>query len=724
MILLLALFSGLLNLSAQVLYQKVVSVTLGDLYTTYILVTLLFICGAALGNLFSSKLRKHLPLLEVLTGIYNILLFFKNPPDTLLIASLLIPAFCLGAQLPLYSYYLRQIRYRWIYSLYHLGAMAGLLAFEVYFTHGLSIRTALAALGLAQISLGIALYIFAKKDRFHLTSNPQIHLKKFFAPGHRLSIFAVLAISTLSYYQIFWAVKTQTFLTEAFRLQATLITMAVFFWMSFAGAVEKWGKTVPRAALFIAWACALLIIQLCFPNLPVWLRDAMSGSLANYLALSFIQALFLTIPVLFSSLMFIRGAEVISEDMAIDESSSLLNIIASAGNTVGMLAAVLMSSQLWFNSYFATAIVAASACALIFAHFENRYFKTAITLVGVAILAFFAFKNRQADSLLGNRLSKEARAQSIPSTTTIHSEAFSSIAIHNTLSNIPPHEPVRMYYIDGHASHDLNLFTENLVGLIAAPYFPGTIDKSLVIGVGSGQTSWGVAAISTNTELVEISPAVRKTLNLFSFENNQLATRPGIQLHLQDGMNFLKACPTATYDLIVNTSTYPGNFNAGKLFTDEFLSLAVSCLKAEGVYQTYFDIASVIDIKQRAEFLAPLQKHFKHVDIVKIPYPIVIAYNTPRELRKTRISDLLKNKDLEFYQNTLVNKASFKEPCFPVYRDIPAAQEARMNTLDESILEANSISNMVQALNPHFLGVHLQDTTSDLKSSGCWQPEP
>ncbi|WP_413587370.1 hypothetical protein [Bdellovibrio sp. HCB274] len=721
MILLLVLLSGLLNLSAQILYQKVVSVTLGDLYTTFVLVTLIFIAGSGLGNLFSSRLRKYLPVMEILTGLFNLVLFFIIPPSNLLIASLLVPAFCLGVQLPLYSYYLRQVRFRWIYALYHLGALFGLLGFEIYFTQGLSIRAALAGLGLSQIILGSVLFQLSKTDLFHLEKNSTFHWKRFLNKKFLPSIAAVLAISTFSYYQIFWALKTQTFLTEAFRLQATLITMAVFFWMSVAGATERWGKTLNRSVIFLLWAASLLLIQLLFAALPVALRDAMTGTLTNYFALSFIQALFLSAPVYFSSLMFIRGAEEISTELPIDEASGYLNITASLGNILGMIIAVMMSSMLWQSPYFAAALIGAGACALIFSYFEKRHLKTISALGGLVVLAFFSFQTNQANSLLINRVSPDIRNAATMGWTEVHSEAFSSIAIHHTRSRGTEPQPVRMYYVDGHASHDLNLFTENLVGLLPAAYFPQTIPKSLVIGVGSGQTSWGVSAISDHTDLVEISPAVRDTLKLFNHENNGLESRAQTKLHLKDGMNFLRECKHGTYDLIVNTSTYPGNFNAGKLFTDEFMGLAKNCLKPDGVYQTYFDVASVLNLQQRAEFLAPIHKHFKHVDIIAIPYPIVMAYNTPKELRKISVTEILQDKDRKFNERYMSQKPVFQETCHKVYRNVPAVPGIRMNTLDQSILESNSIKNIVMALQPQFLGDHIQDITSDLASSGCWQ---
>jgi spermidine synthase len=728
MMLLLVLFSGLLNLSAQVLYQKVVSVTLGDLYATFMLVTLTFIAGSAIGNILSTRLRKYLPLLEMLTGFYNILLytilsgpFYQlNLPSHLVVLGLALPAFTLGTQLPLYSYYMRKIRFSGIYFLYHLGAILGLFLFEFYFTEGNSIRSALLNLGFAQIALGLILVFSAQDDRYHIQQAPAISWKNIFSKHSLLPTSVVFVVSSLSFYQIFWALKTQTFFTEAFRLQATTISMAVFAWMSLAGIGAKLTKRTSLYILIFLWAASLLVVQLLFSAIPIWITDQMNGELGNYFLLSFALALFLTAPVLFSSSIFIRGTEELHRHLPIDQASGYLNAVASVGNIAGMACATLMAAYFWNHQYFAAAAVFASATILVTANFERKYFHGAITILVLVSIAYFAFQKEQKNYLLVNRIPKDLRTSPPQEDVQVYSQAFSSIIIHTLAPKEGRPFYQRQYYVDGHRSHDMNLATENLVGLLAAKYFPTKINRSAVIGVGSGQTSWGVAAISDHTDLVEISPAVKDNLSVFKIENNDLAHRKNVQIHLQDGMNFLRKCPSNPYDLIVNTSTYPGNFNAAKLFTDEFLEIAKTCLRPEGVYQTYFDIASVTNLQQMAEFLAPIRRHFKYIDLILIPYPIVIAYNQDRTVRIGDISEYLNNIDREFYKQLVATKFFLREPCTAIYRNIPPLQSPRMNTLDQSILEANSIENIVKALNPQFLGDSLTNYLTVFDKTTCW----
>ncbi|UYL08360.1 hypothetical protein B9G69_015060 [Bdellovibrio sp. SKB1291214] len=698
---LVALASGLLNLSSQVLYQKIVSMTLGDLYITFLLVTLTFIFGTALGSLIGFKVRRLLPWVEILTGFYNLALFFLlstefykiQPPQFLVVIGLLVPAVSLGVQLPLYSYYLRRIRFNFIYGLYHGGAILGLLAFEVYFTQGLSVKYATLTLALGQISLGLILGFLLKHDIFQISQSPRGVWRTLFKRGIVEIPFSVFLISLLSSYQIFWALKTQIFLTEAFRLHATLISAAVFFWMTVAGLSEKYLHQISRSILYFAWGFIILITQIAFATWPSFVTDQFTGELPNYFIWSSVLALSLTLPVLISSLVFIKSTQELAHSIAIDQSSGYLNALACLGNILGMTAAALMAPLLWSNLYFASALALLIAGIVTLTYFNKRYSESSWGFGLLALLALIAFQQNPTDNLFKNRFEKKNRENPIHAQ--VYSEAFSTIAVLEDPFT-PNGKLSRHYIIDGHRSHDLERGTENLIGLFPRKYFPSTLNKSMVIGVGTGQTSWGVSAISEHTDLIEISPTVLDNLKLFKEYNNDLANRKNIAIHLTDGMTFLKNCPAHTYDLIVNTATYPGNFNAAKLYTTEFVELAARCLGDTGIYQTYFDDSTVQSWEQLANFLAPLQAHFKHIDIISGNYPIVMAYNTERSLSQGSWEEFLTELDLKFYKENLQSKIVFNLECNDIQRNIPIYPDGEMNTLDKSVLEATSIRNIIR----------------------------
>ena len=223
------------------------------------------------------------------------------------------------------------------------------------------------------------------------------------------------------------------------------------------------------------------------------------------------------------------------------------------------------------------------------------------------------------------------------------------------------------------------------------------------MGMGGGQAAWAVSAISQNTDMVEISPTVIDNLRILKEYNNNLGQRKDLNIFMRDGFSFVRDCTPSSYDLIFNTGTYPSNFNASKLYSEEFIGLAKKCLTPYGVFQTYFDFYTVISMEQFYEFLAPLAKHFKHIDIMLEPYPLVFAYDIPRQIQRLTDDDLLRAQDKAFYNKFKADKKLFQTDCQKFLRHAPRPNYTpRMNSLDQSYLEANSLKNMVKSFSNNF----------------------
>jgi hypothetical protein len=584
----LALVSGLINLSAQTVYQKIVSMAVGDLYTTFMAVLLTFIVGSAVGGYCGFYLRRFLPWIELFSGLYALFLFIPlsgpfyhvDIPLPWMILALLPPAFSLGTHVPLYSIYLHQRRFGFIYSLYHWGAILGLVAFEWYFVHAGSVKYALFFLGSCQTVLGIALVILARKNVFLL---PTIRATKNPLPlwlgNLRGSILSVLAASTLSFFHLFWSLKTQVALTEGFRMQATMVSAAVLFWMSSAGAISRFLPRWKRSWSFFFIAASVVLTQLTFPWIPVAITDLNNGSLSFYFAISLLLAIYLTIPVLFSSLVFVFETEKAHREMDIDQASGGLNLFASGGNILGFVLGASLAAFFWQTAYFAASFTAALVLFLILASQDKKLLRVqtlgaVAVLIGVSILAF---RYEQQSYLFVNRLRKSTREIQAITDVWIRSNALSAMALVTRkttvpLENLPPSLRAdagerRFYIVDGHLSHDIWAGAEYMSGISGAKFFSHPLKNSLVIGIGSGQAAWGVLAISEHTDMVEISPTVIENLDALKEYNENLLANPNKDIHLKDGFSFVRDCKPGTYDLILNTSTYPSNFNASKLYS-------------------------------------------------------------------------------------------------------------------------------------------------------------
>lgn len=704
-----ALLSGLVNLSSQVVFQKVVSMIVGDLYTTFIAVTLTFILGSAIGSYFGSYFRKYLAWIELLSGFYNLLVFAllggsfygMQVPLTVVAFGLFLPALALGTHIPLYSYYFRKMRFSGIYGLYHAGGILGLLAVEWYFTNAGSARAAVLTIALIQLLLGIVigLSLYFKKFRIE-ESNTQARV----LPAH---IFAFVrkgvpafAASILSFYGVVWALKTQTLTTETFRLHATSISSAVFFWMAVAGALGGLAVRLPLWSLFALMAVQFLAIYGTFGQALLAITDLRNGEMINYFVMAFVLSIYLTFPVLSSSLIFIHCTSSLQKKWDVDIASGILNLFASIGNLFGFILASTMAAVFWESDYFIVAVALVILLLSYYAIQGGALRAGSLCAVILIILSGVLFTQNLRDDLFQNRVRDYNRSCEEIVKTEVHSHPLSTMALYTYQVKKPlgtdcvDMAPSRFYVIDGHVSHDIHRGDEILVGLMTAKYLSQASRRSLVIGVGSGQSAWGVAAVSERTDLVEISPVVIENLDLLKSQNGNLRHRADVSFILQDGFNYLKKCPPGAYDLILNTSTYPSSFNASKLYSAEFLAMAERCLSSEGVYHTYFDGSSVRTQKELEEFLAPVWKYFPYVDVMLEPYPQVFAYKTPRNLRVLNIVSLPRSEDRAFINS--LHPDLVRSLCFPVFRGVkPRLEQIRMSTLDRSYVEKNTIRNYV-----------------------------
>lgn len=703
---LLALISGLINLSSQVVYQKVVSMVAGDLYTTFMAVTLTFIFGSAIGSYFGNRIRPYLAFIELGSGLFSLLVYFllHGPfyeykiPTALVIAGLFLPALALGTHIPLYSYYLRRLRFGSVYFVYHFGAIFGLLGFEWYFVNAGSVKMSVLMVAVTQIVLGLVIGVFYKAGSFVIEDKKTAKIGfATFANLNRRSVLCVIAASIISFYIVLWALKTQTMLTDTYRLHATSISAAVFMWMALAGVLGKISNRLSDGMLFLGMAFSCLFIQGSFPFLEKAIAAGYNGQLLNYFTVSFLMSAYLTIPVFISSLIFVKQTQLLQRKYPIDVASGTLNLYASFGNILGFGIAGAMAAFFWTKEYFLLVIALTLGISLILSAKEKGFKTIATICVVFSLAAAFFSQNEHKEHLFWNHLWKGLRGCEVAKGIEVYSHPFTTMALYKNMPAengpawCPPYaNPQLNYTIDGHVSHNIWRGAEFISGLSPAKFFDGPLKKSLVIGIGSGQAAWAVAAISEQTQLVEISPVVIQNLDHLKKYNGDLRNRRGVEFVLDDGFSAVRDCEPGSLDLIFNTSTYPSSFNASKLYSDEFVGLAKKCLTSRGVYQTYFDHYDVYDMRTLHEFLAPIQKHFKYVDVMNEPYPLVYAYDEPREIKKLSREDFLHAEDFNYFYELHPN--DFDVPCRPFIKNMPrTASTTRMNTLDRAFLEQNTI---------------------------------
>jgi MFS family permease len=143
--------------------------------------------------------------------------------------------------------------------------------------------------------------------------------------------------------------------------------------------------------------------------------------------------------------------------------------------------------------------------------------------------------------------------------------------------------------IDGNARLDASTFViPGLVGALSHPN-PRT---SLVIGLGTGETSGWLAAVETmeRIDTVELEPAILNVARMCSSINMNALDNPKVHLWWGDAREVLLTVPR-TYDIIVSQPSNPYRAGIASLFTREYYAAAAERLEPDGLFvqwvQTY-----------------------------------------------------------------------------------------------------------------------------------------
>jgi spermidine synthase len=120
----------------------------------------------------------------------------------------------------------------------------------------------------------------------------------------------------------------------------------------------------------------------------------------------------------------------------------------------------------------------------------------------------------------------------------------------------------------------------NTVMLAALPaaLFSQKPEDVIVLGLGSGVTTWTMRKLSRNMDVVEINPGVVEAVDKFGL----IGTLNGANVFTTDARKHLYYTDKQ-YDVITSGTSVPSETAAGNLFTREFYEIAVSKLKKGGI---------------------------------------------------------------------------------------------------------------------------------------------
>ncbi|MBK3780364.1 spermidine synthase [Paraburkholderia aspalathi] len=740
--LLFALFSGLVNLASQSVFMRVVSAVNGDYYLAFILTTLTFIVFSAVGNLMAARLRRWLPVFELAAGLYSLAgcigirhfhLLEHTVPDAGVAALLVVPAVLLGMHLPAYAGAVTR-RISLTYGVYHLGAALGVLVLEGAVLPWVPLSVALGALGVAQVVLAFAVWWQMLRSNAALGAVRTETERRMDIRAAWPGFLMVFLASIASYLCVTWGLRAAYGLIYPARMLIGVYNGGTLLVIAAGALVAPMLAGRRLAAMSPVSGLGLSAGLLLYVGAATYLANYNIHVLEAYYV---VQALLFGVPVFLSAIVYSR----ISASLAAGTSSEraratgALMATSALGNLVGGILSI--GCGLYMFSVWPPLLGAIlfSGLFLVLAYRENRIRLVTLSVWGglamVAAGAAWQVNFNPVKDYVQLRNGSSANVSHVQLVTHLGSVAgYLEMEKHEGQGADAHFQTMPLFFIDGHVSHPLQPEGETIFGLLAARAFDQPFHRSLVLGLGSGQSAFGVSMISDQTDVVEISPSVFDMLPRLEQFNQQVGIRPDVHLIRADGTDFLRTCAPGSYDLVANTVTYPVMFASYKMYTAEAVRDAHRCLAPGGVYQGF--IAGTMRMNRRywKDSLAPIYQSFKYVYVSTQPYLTYVASDRPLHIPASlNLTHVVKRgADLEYLSKDerilrSVACAGWMEPPQGVRPDATTP----MTTLDDPVIERDNTEWSLNSLGPPAqLGLDMEvghlfePYLPYLQSEQCW----
>lgn len=617
-----ALLSGVCGLAHEVLYARILTTYLGNMFYVDAAVLATFLAGIGVGAALAKRVRS-LWWCEAAVGAYGLAaaaflaLLSTDALETLaplgaggpvraiccVVGVALPPALLIGTAIPWLSARVAEDNrgrdaFARVYGLYNVGAALCVLLLELVLLPRIGMRASLALVASVNVLDAALLFVFLRRARHGLPAPAAVvpeDDRAFERVRERvlLALFALSAVSGLS--QLF-VLKTVEALVGPYQRNFALLLAGTLVGLALGTRVVR-GLSAPPSlstvALFAALACAavfslveplaLLRALLAERATPMWLVEIIIvGPLAIIPAAAFgasVPALVRTGPRADGP---VHGGRF--------NSGGRLLLVSSLGNVAGYLLAMWIIWERAPDALLATSIpLAAALVSLAVAERSTRTWA-----IIVAALALVPSALWPTDALRIGNMAVTSRAA-------FHIARAGGLAVRGERRYGTEAVLVRdaagddTLVLDGYLSMRVSKGgrtnrAELLVGTAPAALTAGRA-RAMVIGLGTGISAGAVASVFEHTRVVELSPAMLAVAPLLAAHSLGLAERPGVEIVLADGISAL-AADEQRYDLILNTVNAPRFFASSKLYSEDFMALARRRLAPGGVYATWLDASA------------------------------------------------------------------------------------------------------------------------------------
>lgn len=605
----LAFASGWCGIAYELLYARLLTTYIGDMFHVAAAILSAFMLGIAAGARMAHRYPRLLWAVEAAIGAYalamaatfvfaadavleNALPMVSASPVALvalIFALLCVPALLIGFSVPLFTLYVqhharagRGGAFSSVYGAYNLGAALCVLLTEFALLRWLGIAGSLvAAAGVNALTAGVLLRVPAPPAQARgAREEPR--------PGETAQLIALFSVSVASgVFQLFLFKLAETIFGPFHENFAIVLALAL------AGISAATALQARHPVSFEVWlqrGSAATALALLAVGPAIWVWAAGNGALGALLPLG--TGLKVAVLALVGGVPFaFFGGTVPALLRGWPESRAAAGralAVSGLGNCCGYLGMVL-----W-----------------LFAAAPDRVIAVGVAITGGAAGAALARRRAQRGWAAAWLAAVVALALGWPTALLRYShtdyaslaslqrarEQVTEVAIHRRFDSQINLQQGR----DGSETLNINGYKslsssaggrtnplEMVFGVVPALY-SARRERAMVLGVGTGITAGATSTVYDEVVAVEVNPSILNLLPHFAAHNLGLHEAPNVELVLDDGLAALVRSE-GLFDAVVNTVTSPLYFSSSKLYTRDFFLQVSRKLAPGGVYAMWFD---------------------------------------------------------------------------------------------------------------------------------------
>ncbi len=180
---------------------------------------------------------------------------------------------------------------------------------------------------------------------------------------------------------------------------------------------------------------------------------------------------------------------------------------------------------------------------------------------------------------------------------------------------VPEHN-FKISFVNGRIevpTDEVSMLAFRLLGHLPAILRPDA-ERALMLSFGNGVATGSLASHGIpHIDAVDLSAEQFAAAELYWIENYNVLRNPRLQIHVEDGRNFLLQTPLI-YDIITTDATHPVNSSSWALFTQEFYQSVRARLSADGVFVQWLPFHNLLEPEYQ-EILRTFQAVFPHATL-------------------------------------------------------------------------------------------------------------